>query len=91
MKSRQQLEHCLRKVQELQNYKTNGTKNTKSQKIKILSRTEKPKKKNNNKNMKLGKANQKSKGKERTFETQTTIELQGPHGDKKKKKSQHRI
>ena len=34
--------------------------------------------------MKLGKANQKLKGKERTFETQTTIELQGPHGDKKK-------
>ena len=80
MKSRQQLEHCLRKVQELQNYKTNGTKNTKSQKIKILSRTEKQKKKKN-KNMKLGKANQKSKGKERTFETQITIKLQGPHGD----------
>ena len=37
--------------------------------------------------MKLGKANQKSKGKERTFETQITIELQGPHGDKKKNPS----
>ena len=28
--------------------------------------------------MKLGKANQKPKGKECTFETQTTIKLQGP-------------
>ena len=72
MKSRQQLENCLKKAQELQNYKTNGTKNTKSQKIKILSRTEK-KNKIKNKNMKHGKAKQKPKGKERTFETQTTI------------------
>ena len=29
--------------------------------------------------MKPSKANQKPKGKERTFETQTTIELYGPH------------
>ena len=34
--------------------------------------------------MKSGKANQKPKGKEHTFETQTTIELYGPHGDLKK-------
>ena len=31
--------------------------------------------------MKPDKANKKSKGKKRTFETKTTIELQGPHGD----------
>ena len=31
--------------------------------------------------MKPGKANQKPKWKECTFETQTTIELQGPQGD----------
>ena len=31
--------------------------------------------------MKPNKANQKLKGKERIFETQITIELQGPHGD----------
>ena len=31
--------------------------------------------------MKPGKANQKPKGKKRNFETQTTIELQGPYGD----------
>ena len=34
--------------------------------------------------MKPGKANEKPKRKERTFETQTTIELQGPQETKKK-------
>ena len=34
--------------------------------------------------MKSGKTNQKPKGKERTFEIQTIIKLQGPHGDLKK-------